>query len=155
MMRKKKRQSDQEAELARKNHQSYHSVLTDEAEVDSRSTTNSGTHLEPTPLDTNSQSLNTANKLADNGKELDLNFHPEGGADLQVGIGLPHVSMTSLLQLATLPLETYMKQNGLSCLASEQQISRESPEDKDHCTQDELDDQRHVQEQGQTSAHCQ
>ncbi|KAL8154435.1 hypothetical protein V2J09_012195 [Rumex salicifolius] len=135
MMRKKKRQSDQEAELllARKTHQTDHrDALIDEAEVDSRSP----------PLPSLPPQFDTeATQSSLNGKELDLNFHPEG-----------NVSMTSLLQLASLPLEIYMKQNGLTSLASEQQISKESESSVD---EDELDDQPPVQEQGQASAQCQ
>lgn len=124
MMRKKKRQSEQEAELARKTHQTKHALI-DEGEADSSRSTQSS-------------SLNGKDNL-----DLNLNFHPEAE--------LPHVSMTSLLQLASLPLETYMKQNGLMTLTSEQQISKESESSGD---KDELDEQRRMPEQGQTSAQC-
>ncbi|KAG6769645.1 hypothetical protein POTOM_025301 [Populus tomentosa] len=129
MMRKKKRQSEREAEIAQK---TQHVVgPKDEAEVDSSSKlasiprdpsdneARSGNELE-----SKSQSNNLSNKLADSGKgHLDLNCHPDREEDSQAG--LTRMSMTSFLQVATLPLDTYLKQNGLASL-SEQQASSAS-----------------------------
>ena len=57
--------------------------------------------------------------LAESGKSINLNFHPEREEDLRLKTS--ESSLTNLLQLASLPLEAYMKQNGLTSLSSEQQ----------------------------------
>ena len=129
MMRKKKRQSEREAEIAQK---TQHLVgPKDEAEVESSSKLAS-TPRDPSDnearsgneLESKSQSNNLSNKLADSGKgHLDLNCHPDREEDSQAG--LTRMSMTSFLQVATLPLDTYLKQNGLASL-SEQQASSAS-----------------------------
>ncbi|KAG6771732.1 hypothetical protein POTOM_023119 [Populus tomentosa] len=129
MMRKKKRQSEREAEIAQK---TQHVVgPKDEAEVESSSKLAS-TPRDPSDnearsgneLESKSQSNNLSNKLADSGKgHLDLNCHPDREEDSQAG--LTRMSMTSFLQVATLPLDTYLKQNGLASL-SEQQASSAS-----------------------------
>ncbi|KAB5552244.1 hypothetical protein DKX38_009555 [Salix brachista] len=129
MMRKKKRQSEREAEIAQKTQQMVGPK--DEAEVESSSKlasiprdpsdneARSGNELEY-----KSQSNNLSNKLADSGKgHLDLNCHPDREEDSQAG--LARMSMTSILQVASLPLDTYLKQNGLASL-SEQQASSAS-----------------------------
>ncbi|KAJ6746879.1 B3 DOMAIN-CONTAINING TRANSCRIPTION REPRESSOR VAL1 [Salix koriyanagi] len=129
MMRKKKRQSEREAEIAQKTQQM--AGPKDEAEVESSSKlasiprdpsdneARSGNELE-----SKSQSNNLSNKLADSGKgHLDLNCHPDREEDSQAG--LARMSMTSFLQVASLPLDTYLKQNGLASL-SEQQASSAS-----------------------------
>ncbi|CAI0423797.1 unnamed protein product [Linum tenue] len=100
MMRKKKRQSEREAEMAQRNQlQQQWGLHKDEAE----------------------------NKLAEklpaveNGKgQIDLNCHPEREEDSQ------QPTMLNLIQVATLPLESYLKQNGLASLATEQEGSSTS-----------------------------
>ncbi|CAI0423802.1 unnamed protein product [Linum tenue] len=69
----------------------------------------------------------TQNKLAEklpaveNGKgQIDLNCHPEREEDSQ------QPTMLNLIQVATLPLESYLKQNGLASLATEQEGSSTS-----------------------------
>ncbi|KAJ6407664.1 hypothetical protein OIU84_011034 [Salix udensis] len=129
MMRKKKRQSEREAEIAQKTQQM--AGPKDEAEVESSSKlasiprdasdneARSGNELE-----SKSQSNNLSNKVADSGKgHLDLNCHPDREEESQAG--LARMSMTSFLQVASLPLDTYLKQNGLASL-SEQQASSAS-----------------------------
>ncbi|XP_024981190.1 B3 domain-containing protein Os07g0679700-like isoform X2 [Cynara cardunculus var. scolymus] len=60
-------------------------------------------------------------ELRSSGKgQLDLNIHPRR---LQDNHAKNHVSMMSLLQAANQPLETYMKQKGLTSLISEPQAS--------------------------------
>ena len=54
--------------------------------------------------------------LVESGKSINLNFHPER-EDLRLKTS--ESSLTNLLQLASLPLEAYMKQNGLTSLSSE------------------------------------
>jgi hypothetical protein len=129
MMRKKKRQSEREAEIAQRIQ--HMSGPKDEADVESSSKLAS-TPMDPSDnearsgneLESKSQTNNLSNKLADSGKgHLDLNCHPGREEDSQAG--LARMSMTSLLQVASLPLETYLKQNGLASL-SEQQASSAS-----------------------------
>ncbi|KAF9684858.1 hypothetical protein SADUNF_Sadunf04G0162200 [Salix dunnii] len=129
MMRKKKRQSEREAEIAQRTQ--HMSGPKDEADVESSSKFAS-TPMDPSDnearsgneLESKSQTNNLSNKLADSGKgHLDLNCHPDREEDSQAG--LARMSMTSLLQVASLPLETYLKQNGLASL-SEQQASSAS-----------------------------
>lgn len=123
MMRKKKRQSEREAEIAQRNQQSC--GPRDESEVDSTSrnlTPADGSENEarvPNELDSRSQT-----DVAETSKgQLDLNCHPDR-EDMQAGSNT--VSMMSLLQEASLPLEIYLKQNGLTSLISEQQANSAS-----------------------------
>ncbi|KAL7169490.1 hypothetical protein ACSBR2_034510 [Camellia fascicularis] len=120
MMRKKKRQSEREAEIAQRNH--YLWGTKDESEVDStiRQVTSNRDSLDN--KDILAQSNNPSLKLPEIGKGgLDLNCDPEHEEHLHQGS--TNVSMMSLLQVASLPLETYLKQNGLTSLVSEQQGS--------------------------------
>lgn len=108
MLRKQQRQSEREAEIAEKNQLKL--GFKNEMEVkESRSSGKS---------------------------QLDLNIHPVRVQDNNAA-GTTHVSMMSLLQAANQPLETYMKQNGLSSLVSEQQASSGSqvlPQASSGCT---------------------
>nr|GMC95438.1 B3 domain-containing transcription repressor VAL2-like isoform X1 [Ipomoea batatas]GME08909.1 B3 domain-containing transcription repressor VAL2-like isoform X1 [Ipomoea batatas] len=128
MMRKKKRQSEREAELAQRNQFVWGAK--EEAEVDSiprqvkvqlhlSDKERSGSDLQPS----GGQSSDQLHKIPESGSgkaPLDLNCHP----DREVAAGSSsRVSMVSLLQRASLPLENYLKQNGLMSLASEQQGS--------------------------------
>ncbi|XP_057498445.1 B3 domain-containing transcription repressor VAL2-like isoform X1 [Actinidia eriantha] len=165
MMRKKKRQTEREAEIAQRNHYLWGSK--DEAEVDS-----TVTHHDPpenkgilaNELQLRDQINNLSHKTPEIGKGgLDLNSDPEREEHLHRGS--TRVSMMSLLQVASLPLETYLKQNGLTSLISEQQESSgsqslpqattgesEGPVHEDHCVapvvqehdsrDDELDNSR-------------
>lgn len=117
MMRKKKRQSEREAEIAQRSHHQYH------PELDS---SNSYRQLTlpppPPPLPPNreeSEAAAAAGESTGKGSRLDLNSNPER-VDEQKGLG-PRVSMRSLLEAANQPLENYLRQNGLSSLVSEQQ----------------------------------
>ncbi|XVE80748.1 hypothetical protein DITRI_Ditri15bG0005200 [Diplodiscus trichospermus] len=119
MMRKKKRQSECEAEIAQRNQQAW--APREETEVDSSSKHVVSSHLDPSEnevrsvneLESKSQ-MNNANK-----GQIDLNCDPDRDDDSQIGSN--HTSMMSLLQVASLPLETYLKENGLTSLVSEQQ----------------------------------
>ena len=165
MMRKKKRQTEREAEIAQRNHYLWGSK--DEAEVDSTIT-----HHDPpankgilvNELQLRDQINNLSHKTPEIGKGgLDLNSDPE--REEQLHQGSTRVSMMSLLQVASLPLETYLKQNGLTSLISEQEGSSgsqslppattgesEGPVHEDHCVvhvvqehesrDDELDNSR-------------
>ncbi|KAG0483518.1 hypothetical protein HPP92_011602 [Vanilla planifolia] len=79
---------------------------------------------------------------------IDLNCRPHRDAEQQAA-GSSRLSMMSLLQVASLPLEVYLKQNKLAGLAtSEQQVSMspaevpqapvesESGEEDEHCVSD-------------------
>lgn len=126
MMRKKKRQSEREEEVAQRNQPTWGPK--EEAEVDS-SSKHVSSHLDPSEnearsaneLESKSQNNNLSGKLAESSKaELDLNCHPDRE---EVQAGLNRVSMMKLLQVASHPLETYLKQNGLTSLTSDQQAS--------------------------------
>ncbi|KAK3015804.1 hypothetical protein RJ639_007229 [Escallonia herrerae] len=122
MMRKKKRQSEREAEIAQKNEFLWRPK--EEAEVDSISRQGQGTlQLDPLENEANTGS-ESQSKCQSNNQfkgQLDLNSHPHREEDLN--IMSTRVSMMGLLQVANLPLETYLKQNGLTSLISEQQAS--------------------------------
>ncbi|KAF2287980.1 hypothetical protein GH714_003704 [Hevea brasiliensis] len=130
MMRKKKRQSEREAEIAQRNQ--HVSGPRDEAEVES-SSKHVSTPQDPSEnearsaneFESKSQSNNLSNKMVDTGKgHIDLNCDPDREEESQVGLN--HMSMMSLLQVASLPLDTYLKQNGLTSLVSERQGSSAS-----------------------------
>jgi hypothetical protein len=125
MMRKKKRQSEREAEIAQRNQHTWGSR--DEAEVDSNSR-HASSHIDPSENETrsgNELESKSPSKLAETGKgQLDLNCHPQREEELQMGS--KRVSMMGLLEIASLPLETYLKQNGLTSLITEQQASSAS-----------------------------
>ncbi|CAN6724321.1 unnamed protein product [Malus baccata var. baccata] len=146
MINKKKRQSEREAEIACRSQHTW--APRDEAEVDSTS------RLVPSHVDPSDNEARSANesesksqsKLAETGKGiLDLNSHPGREGDLQAGPD--HVSMMSLVQVATLPLETYLKHNGITSLISEQQESSTShvPPQVANETDEQLDDNHRLE----------
>lgn len=124
MTRKKKRQSEREAEVAQRNNHFVwgNSTTKDESEVDS--TIRHHDALENNGIFSNEFQLRVQNNNLDAiGKEqLDLNSDPEREGHFRHQ-GLTRVSMMSLLQVANQPLENYLKQNGLTSLVSEQQGS--------------------------------
>lgn len=119
MMRKKERQSEQEEAEANKK-----PVWTTKDDTEADNSSKSGL-----PLDMPSQNESDSGHdriTAEIGKKpIDLNCQPERAEDPQAGQP-PRVSMMSLLHVANLPLETYLKQNGLTSLASEQQQASSS-----------------------------
>ncbi|CAO2839151.1 unnamed protein product [Amaranthus hypochondriacus] len=130
MMRKKKRQSEQEAEIALKNQQQQNLVIQEneksEAEINNpfhlqlrRETENDLQAGVGPPQINDCEGQTPISLLTKSGKSLNLNFHPEREEDLRLKTS--ESSLTNLLQLASLPLEAYMKQNGLTSLSSEQQ----------------------------------
>ncbi|VFQ69634.1 unnamed protein product [Cuscuta campestris] len=112
MMRKKKRQLEREAELAHRDQYMWGAGKEDKAEV--KNTIIPGqVKLQP--------SSHQLCRTSETGKALlDLNCHPSEEA---VADASPHVSMLCLLQQASLSLQNYLKQSGLTSLASEQQGS--------------------------------
>ena len=116
MMRKKQRQSErEEAEASKK----MAWMNRDEPE---------GSNLSRSPqtLDTTRDSSDVAmfDKTADMNKgHIDLNFHPAVRDDHQGQHGTQQprpVSMVGLMEVASRPLDNYMKQNGLTSLARDQ-----------------------------------
>ncbi|OMO94399.1 hypothetical protein COLO4_16356 [Corchorus olitorius] len=75
-------------------------------------------------LESKSQSNNLPIKVEANKGGIDLNCDPDREDDSQLGTN--RVSMMSLLQVANLPLETYLKENGLTSLVAEQQANSSS-----------------------------
>ncbi|XP_029130353.1 B3 domain-containing transcription repressor VAL2 isoform X3 [Cajanus cajan] len=131
MMRKKKRQSEREAEIAQRNQLSWRTK--DESEVDS-------TSRQLTPVDGVENEVKVPNELDSRSQDhvteatkgqLDLNCQPDR-EDMQAAPN--SMSMTSLLEEANLPLETYLKQNGLTSLISEQQTNSASNVQQAHTT---------------------
>ncbi|PON92757.1 Zinc finger-type transcription factor [Trema orientale] len=125
MMNKKKRQSEREAELANRNQKTW--GPRDEAEVDSTSR-HVSSQLDPSDNETRSANESESKNqcmLAETTKEtLDLNCHPIREEDSRAGSS--RISMMSLLQNASRPLDAYLKQNGLTSLIQEQQTSSSS-----------------------------
>ncbi|CAA7406185.1 unnamed protein product [Spirodela intermedia] len=124
MMRKKKRQSEQEAGAHKK-------LLSDKDDAELGSSSKAGGLPSGTdPLEASESRYNPV--AADMGTgQIDLNCRPErgdGGGDSGGGgrAGQTHMSMMTLLKVANLPLEMYLKQNGLTSLVSEQPASSSS-----------------------------
>ncbi|XP_052175016.1 B3 domain-containing transcription repressor VAL2 isoform X2 [Diospyros lotus] len=163
MMRKKKRQSEREAEIAQRNHFMWGTK--DETEVDStfrqaplQGDASEGRDLLYNELQFRGQSSNLSHKLTETGKgQLDLNSDPEHSHSHAHQVPT-RVSMMSLLQVASLPLETYLKQNGLTSLIYEQQGSSgsqslpqatgesEGRPHEDHCVTPVVNEQQQQQE---------
>ncbi|CAN1277212.1 B3 domain-containing transcription repressor VAL2 [Linum perenne] len=122
MMRKKKRQSEREAEIAQRNQQLWGEAKAESSSKADASTTQYGLdHFENELEATIGQSSNklVEMKSADNnGKgHIDLNCHPDREEDAQM-------TVMNLLQVASLPLEAYLKQNrSVGVLAAEQNRS--------------------------------
>lgn len=112
MMRKKQRQSERE-----------------EAEAAQKVTWNTNEDIESSSSIKIVQPLDYIRSLSENldvsKAHLDLNNRPERDA-VQQNVPLSGVSMVSLVHEANLSLETYLKQNGLTSLAGEQQVSSSS-----------------------------
>ncbi|KAK8619352.1 hypothetical protein V6N13_133314 [Hibiscus sabdariffa] len=123
-MRKKQRQSEREAEMiAQRNQQAW--GPSEEAEVDSSSKHLSSSHLKSSKNEAGSvnelesKSQSTTKMVEANKGQIDLNCDPDREDDSQLGPN--RLSTTSLVQVATLPLETYLKENDLTSSVYEQQ----------------------------------
>ncbi|KAG9136861.1 hypothetical protein Leryth_024097 [Lithospermum erythrorhizon] len=125
MMRKKKKQTEREAEIAQR--RQFMLSRQEEIEVDSISR-QGASHSEPladkkseSELQLGCQSNHPTQESAEiENEQLDLNFQP---VREELHAKSSRISMMSLLDEATLPLEKYLKQNGLASLACEQQGS--------------------------------
>ncbi|KAA8543650.1 hypothetical protein F0562_021604 [Nyssa sinensis] len=107
MLRKKKRQSEREAEIAQENDRD---TPKDESEMDGTSG-NSLLHISHSENEI-SQSRIQMEVAGTSKGQLDLNCHPNREEDpLAEATG---VSLTSLVHVASLPLEMYMRQSGLT-----------------------------------------
>ncbi|KAL6574481.1 hypothetical protein OROMI_011766 [Orobanche minor] len=109
MMRKKKRQSEREAEITHRN-QIVSAAAKEDTGVDRRPGSEK-------PLRSRNQTQSQEDAEISKGGLLDLNSCPG-----QENTASSRVSMMSLLQEASLPLETYLRQNGLTSLVSDQQL---------------------------------
>ncbi|XVF68418.1 hypothetical protein PTKIN_Ptkin11bG0001500 [Pterospermum kingtungense] len=105
MLRKKKRQSEREAEMLQKNHK-------DESELNDTRHDHSENE--------GSQNRIQAEVAESSAGQIDLNCHPSR-EDLQ--LEEPGLNMMSLVEAASMPIENYVKQNGIANLISEQQGS--------------------------------
>ncbi|KAG6680848.1 hypothetical protein I3842_13G062900 [Carya illinoinensis] len=120
MLRKKKRQSEREAETAQKddNH------LRDESKTNGPS--RDGLLPMNYPGNEESHSGNQLAELAEIGNgQIDLNCHPKR-EDMQLDLEVPGMSLQSLVQAASLPLEDFMKQRRIPTLTCEQLGSLDS-----------------------------
>lgn len=129
MLRKKKRQSEREVETLLKDRNPQF----DE--------TGTGGTLRGTSLQTNylenegSQSRIKDEEAANSSGQIDLNCHPDR-EDMELeGAGL---SMMSLVEAASQPLDSYSKQIGISSVTSEQQSSQPSSVESERRLSEEL-----------------
>ncbi|WOL16323.1 B3 domain-containing protein [Canna indica] len=124
MLRKKKRQSEREEAEAHKK------VAWGKEEVEGTSSSPQGVSILD-PLQESEfgpeSSRTTIENLENSKGHIDLNCHPGSHEDSQTTTTLPRLSMMSLFQDAHRPLETYLKQNGLTSLACEQGNQESSP----------------------------
>lgn len=150
MMRKKKRQSEREAEITQQKNRKIWGPK-DSAEADSSSRNLSLLDSSEPQSPTNDYPTSNSFDIS-KGQILDLNCRPIRDEDPPTGWS--HVSMTNLLRVASQPLESYLKQNGLTSLVSEQQESGsgqvqnlasveseghvEEDHDRDHCNDSEV-----------------
>lgn len=125
MLRKKKRQSDREAEIAMRSRNTWGSK--DETEL-GNAPQHVSSHKESSEkegklandLESGAQCSNQPDPADEPEKgQIDLNCHPGREEDPKVVAN--RVSMMSLLQVASHPLESYLKQSGLTSFISEQQ----------------------------------
>ncbi|XP_015874689.2 B3 domain-containing transcription repressor VAL1 [Ziziphus jujuba] len=135
MLRKKKRQSEREAEMAQKDDNLHR----DELEIN-------GTSRDELLHMHHSENEGSQSKIQNEVGEtstgqIDLNCHPNR-EDMQ--LEGPGFTMMNIIQVASLPLENYMKQNGIANLMCKQQGSIGS------CllTQDTGEGGRHVPDEG-------
>lgn len=125
MMRKKKRQSEHEADLAQKSQQSW--LPKEEAEVDSSPKQipsqhdPSETEGRPGNEPESSQNVNLStitSRVAETGKgDIDLNCDPAREEEAQAGSS--RLSMMNLFRVANQPLESYLKETGLPSLVTD------------------------------------
>lgn len=134
MMRKKKRQSEREAEIAQRN-QFAAAAAKEEAEVDSvPSRAPSSQHDQPENAK-RPESEMALKCQSDDGPSQEHAENLNGGLDLNCCPGReqaaaaapPRVSMMSLVQEASLPLDTYLRQNGLTSLVIAQASGEDAP----------------------------
>ncbi|KAF3454800.1 hypothetical protein FNV43_RR05248 [Rhamnella rubrinervis] len=114
MLRKKKRQSEREAEAALKDD----SLHKDESETNGTSK-DELFHMH-IPENEGGQSKTQIEVAEASAGKIDLNCHPNR-EDMQLEV--PGLTMMSLVQATRLPLEDYVKQNGIKGLMYEQQAS--------------------------------
>ncbi|CAN6468922.1 unnamed protein product [Victoria cruziana] len=137
MMRRKKRQSEREAGTGRKKNywakedgdiektpKCSIQIDASENETGQAYTPNSSVHK--IVAETEEVTLKVPTEDETKG-QIDLNCDPVREDDLLAGAGAPGISMMTLLQAATLPLETYLKENGLTSLVGDQQTSSSVP----------------------------
>jgi hypothetical protein len=116
MLRKKKRQSEREVEAAQKDDNHHR----DEPEMNGIS--RDVLLLKNHPENKGSHSRNQAEEGETSNGQIDLNCHPNR-EDMQLDLEVPGMSLLSLVQAASLPLEDFMKQRTIPSLTCEQQGS--------------------------------
>ncbi|XP_031485333.1 B3 domain-containing protein Os07g0679700-like isoform X2 [Nymphaea colorata] len=139
MMRRKKRQSERETDTARKKNTwtkedgDVESVPKCSIRIDASSnetkqahTPDSSIHKVVTEREEMGNILKVPTKDETKG-QIDLNCDPDREEDLLPGPSTPGVSMMTLLQVASLPLDTYLKQHGLTSLVGDQQTRSSVP----------------------------
>jgi hypothetical protein len=116
MLRKKKRQSEREVEAAQKDENRHK----DEPEMNgiSRDALLPTNHLENEA----NYNRNQAEEAETSNGQIDLNCHPNRD-DMQLDLEVPGMSLLSLVQAASLPLEDFMKQSRIPSLTCERQGS--------------------------------
>lgn len=134
-LRKKKRQSEREAEIAKKDDNLHR----DELEMNGTSR-DELLHMHKSENEGSQRKIQNEMGETSTG-QIDLNCHPNR-EDMQ--LEGPGLTMMNLIQVASLPLENYMKQNGFANLMCKQQGSLGS------CllTQDTREGGRRVSDEG-------
>lgn len=127
MMRKKKRQSEREEAEANKRLLPWGS----KEELEGSSTSLGGFQALDLQKDSevgNEPARASIDNIDGGDRQIDLNCQPERDGERHAlgPLSSSRASMMSLLHVASLPLENYLKQNGLTSLACEQQVSSSS-----------------------------
>ncbi|KAM3692230.1 hypothetical protein ACJW31_08G073400 [Castanea mollissima] len=113
MLRKKKRQSEREAETAQKDHK--HPRNKSEMNGKPKDAQLPTNHLENEA----SQSRIKAEVAGTSNGQIDLNSHPNR-EDMQLDLDVPGMSLLSLVQAASIPLEDYIEQRMTSFTCDQQ-----------------------------------
>ncbi|KAJ6758252.1 B3 DOMAIN-CONTAINING TRANSCRIPTION REPRESSOR VAL1 [Salix koriyanagi] len=112
MLRKKKRQSEREAEISQKDYMDHK----EESEMNG-TMSHQVLHVNNSDTEGN-QSQRQIEKIETSGEKIDLNCHPNKE---DMSLDVPGLSTLNLVDTANSPLDKYTKQNGFSSLVWDEQ----------------------------------
>ncbi|KAG5233575.1 B3 domain-containing transcription repressor VAL [Salix suchowensis] len=112
MLRKKKRQSEREAEISQKDYMDHK----EESEMNG-TMSHQVLHINNSDTEGN-QSQKQIEKIETSGEKIDLNSHPNKE---DMSLDVPGLSTLNLVDTANSPLDKYTKQNGFSSLVWDEQ----------------------------------